>query len=459
MSRIAVFSRGASLPTVLSSVLGRDHEIVCSHVPSTLAEIVSSGRVDVLLLDFDPEVFTTREYAEICGTSISAGVSVVLLGDDRTRAAAIELLEAGAHSFCRKPPAVRELKTALHRACEVTSMKRRLRPRDTRYAARQHVETCPGLVGSSPAMQNVYTMIRRVADLNASVLITGDSGTGKELIARAIHTRGSRKNLPFVAVSCGAIPETLIESELFGHEKGSFTGSTGTHLGYFEQAGAGTLFLDEIGELSPQTQVKLLRVLQQKEFNRLGSSRTIPLKSRIIFATHRNLPRMVTQGLFRQDLFYRVNVMMLHAPSLAERRDDIAELSDHFLRMYSDLYMKEVEGISHAALEILEQHDWPGNVRELENAIQSALIRTESSEIQPCDLPNDIGTPEEQADECEVLQAGTFERMLCDYKIKVAVRALEEHRGNKTLAARSLDISRAYLYRLLNQQETTRNTA
>jgi len=338
-------------------------------------------------------------------------------------------------------------------------MKRRLRPRDTRYAARQHVETCPGLVGSSPAMQNVYTMIRRVADLNASVLITGDSGTGKELIARAIHTRGSRKNLPFVAVSCGAIPETLIESELFGHEKGSFTGSTGTHLGYFEQAGAGTLFLDEIGELSPQTQVKLLRVLQQKEFNRLGSSRTIPLKSRIIFATHRNLPRMVTQGLFRQDLFYRVNVMMLHAPSLAERRDDIAELSDHFLRMYSDLYMKEVEGISHAALEILEQHDWPGNVRELENAIQSALIRTESSEIQPCDLPNDIGTPEEQADECEVLQAGTFERMLCDYKIKVAVRALEEHRGNKTLAARSLDISRAYLYRLLNQQETTRNTA
>src|SRR4051794_26197843 len=192
-------------------------------------------------------------------------------------------------------------------------------------------------------MQLVYKLIRKVANLEASVLISGESGTGKELICRAIHNTGSRAKRPFVAVSCSAIPDTLIEAELFGHEKGAFTGTTGTREGYFEQAGDGTLFLDEIGELKPQTQVKLLRVLQEREFSRLGSSRRIPLKARVLLATHRDLGRMVTEGHFRQDLFYRINVINIQAPELRRRSSDIPVLAQHFLAKYSELFRKPVE--------------------------------------------------------------------------------------------------------------------
>src|SRR5436305_5809935 len=199
-------------------------------------------------------------------------------------------------------------------------------------------------------MTKVYELIRRVTNLNASVLITGESGTGKELIARAIHTLGERAKAPFVAVSCGAIAETLIESELFGHEKGAFTGTTGTRIGYFEQAANGTLFLDEIGELSPQTQVKLLRVLQQREFIRLGSSRAIPLRARVIFATHRDLSEMIAEGTFRLDLFYRINVMTIKAPGLADHSEDIPELAQFFVKQYSELSEKWVSGIAPNAM-------------------------------------------------------------------------------------------------------------
>jgi DNA-binding NtrC family response regulator len=301
-------------------------------------------------------------------------------------------------------------------------------------------------------MRGVYELINRVADVNASVLITGESGTGKELIARAIHNTGERSKSPFVAVSCGAVPETLIESELFGHEKGAFTGTTGTRIGYLEQAGNGTLLLDEIGELSLQTQVKLLRVLQQREFTRLGGNRPIPLKARILFATHRDLSRMIEERTFRLDLYYRINVMTIKAPALAEHPEDIPLLAEHFLRRYSEMYRKPVHGISLAALTILANYDWPGNVRELENVIQSAIIRADGDSILPEDLP--AGLVEEGVEQERCLpQVGTFERLLRDYKVKLATKAIEDCKGNKSLAAKSLDISRAYLHRLIRLEE------
>jgi DNA-binding NtrC family response regulator len=297
-------------------------------------------------------------------------------------------------------------------------------------------------------MQEVYDLVHRVASVNASVLVTGESGTGKELIAQAIHNLGSRSQRPFVAVCCGAIPETLIEAELFGHEKGAFTGTVGNREGYLEQAGDGTLFLDEIGELSLSTQVKLLRVLQQREFSRLGSSRLIPLRARLIFATHQDLSNMVTEGRFRQDLYYRINVMRIDAPSLQEHAEDIPTIAMHFLRQYSEQYGKFVDSIKSGAMTLLQGYSWPGNVRELENVIQRAIIIAKGTSISVEDLPRGI-VEEGMVDTDECASTSSFERQIRDFKLKLAIDAVREHDGNKTLAARSLQISRAYLHRLI----------
>jgi DNA-binding NtrC family response regulator len=303
-------------------------------------------------------------------------------------------------------------------------------------------------------MQVVFNLVRKVSNLDTSVLITGESGTGKELIARAIHENGSRSRRPFVAVSCSAIPDTLIESELFGHEKGAFTGSSSTHEGYFEQAGDGTLFLDEIGELSQQAQVKLLRVLQQKEFRRLGSGRTIPLRARIVLATHRNLSQMVASGEFRKDLFYRINVMVIPSPSLRERTADIGPLALHFVTKYSHLHRKAVESIDPEALELLQYYSWPGTVRELENTLQHAIIMSEGYSIGPEDLPASIQYGEPAGD---ASPEGSFEHLLREYKIKLVSDAIQQCNGNKTLAAQSLSISRAYLHRLTRPEPVPAN--
>jgi DNA-binding NtrC family response regulator len=303
------------------------------------------------------------------------------------------------------------------------------------------------LVGPSGRATGVYDLISRVADLSAAVLITGESGTGKELVARAIHNTGRRARQPFIAVSCGAIPETLIESELFGHDRGAFTGSAGPRVGYFEQAGEGTVFLDEIGELSLSTQVKLLRVLQQREFSRLGVNRLIPLNARVLFATHRNLPEMVANGAFRKDLFYRVNVMNIHVPPLRERAEDIPVLARHFLRRYAAEYAKLVDDISPNAMEALVEYDWPGNIRELENVMQVAAIRADGPSIIRADLPEHFQplTP------CPSVrfESTDFDSLLRRFKIELVNRTLEDCNGNKTVAAQKLGLSRAYLHRLI----------
>jgi len=303
-------------------------------------------------------------------------------------------------------------------------------------------------------MQQVHRLIERVADIDASVLIEGESGTGKELISRAIDNSGSRASRPFVAVACGAIPETLIESELFGHEKGAFTGSVGTRAGFLEQAGDGTIFLDEIGELSLYTQIKLLRVLQQREFSRLGSNRLIPLRARLIFATHRNLEEMVVEGKFRQDLYFRVNVMKIEAPPLRDRAEDISAIANHFLQLYARSFHKPRMSFTAEAMETLSDYAWPGNVRELENVVQQAIIMSTGNVVQVGALPWKIrqeSTPARATG--EEVPFGSFERQLHDYKVRLATTAVRDNNGNKTLAARRLNISRAYLHRLIRFAE------
>jgi DNA-binding NtrC family response regulator len=453
MIRLVLFSQDVKLTRVLASALTCEYDVATESNPRILKQVLHSTCSDLLLLDLDADAFSSEAYIHLFEEIDPTGVAVVLMADDAGRSTSIELVARGAHSYCRKPPALRELRALLRSAHEHMAIKRALNSNASITPPLETAPACDALVGSSAAMRQVYDLVHRVANLPAFVLITGETGTGKELIARAIHNLGGRNSLPFVAVSCGAVPETLIESELFGHEKGAFTGTTGTRVGYFEQAAGGTLFLDEIAELSPQTQVKLLRVLQQREFIRLGSSRPIPFKARVVFATHRNLPRLIEEGKFRPDLYYRLNVMTIHSPSLAERPEDIGLLARHFLSQYADLYGKCVRAISPAAMAALESYEWPGNVRELENIMQRAIICADSQELQLSNLPPQMQMQQDIGSLDDVSQAGTFERLLREYKVKLAIKAVEECHGNKTLAARSLDISRAYLHRLLRQTE------
>jgi DNA-binding NtrC family response regulator len=347
----------------------------------------------------------------------------------------------------RKPPSLVEFRVIVGRAYEHALMKKEL---ETMRLTRSLTHGFDKLVGSSGRSQVVYDLIHRLANLNAFVLITGESGTGKELVARALHNQGNRARHPFIAVSCGAIPESLIEAELFGHERGAFTGSTGSRAGFLEQAGEGTILLDEIGELSLNTQVKLLRVLQQKEFSRLGSSKLIPLNARVLFATHRNLQQMVEAGTFRRDLYYRVNVMNINVPPLRERTEDIPLLARHFLRQYAADFGKEIHDIRPSAMEALVEYEWPGNIRELENIIQSATILADGDCITRNELPDFLRqlTDEEGAGPASSDSEG-FETLLRQYKVNLANKVILECNGNKSLAAKKLQVSRAYLHRLI----------
>jgi DNA-binding NtrC family response regulator len=451
MIRIGLFSSDSKLQLLLASALGEGFQVSIHSTETGIQRAYSSGVCDVVILDFDSNDAELPERIASGRQLVAAQVPALVMADDGVRPAAVELVRLGAYGYCRKPPSIRDLKAMLRRAYENSALKRKLENVQEQLEA---VTRCDRMIGSSPQMRQVYELVRRVAGLSAPVLVTGESGTGKELIASAIHNLGSRSGRPYVAVSCGAIPETLIEAELFGAEKGAYTGSTGAREGYLERAGDGTLFLDEIGELSLSTQVKLLRVLQQREFSRLGSTRVIPLRARVIFATHRDLTEMVAQGQFRQDLFYRINVVRIEAPSLQERCEDVDVLATHFLHQYSEMYNAAVEAIHPDALRLLRSYAWPGNVRELENVIQRAIIVAKGEHICPEDLPEDI-QDSNVVNIDEYQPAGSFERQLRDYKVKLAENAVRENNGNKTLAARSLNISRAYLHRLIRLAEQT----
>jgi DNA-binding NtrC family response regulator len=446
---VLLCSRDVALHPLLSSALANEFEFTLETGEAWLERLGEEEHPRVVILDLNSPNSTTREHIDFAREMIAQHLTVLLLAADGLRPTAEELVGEGAFAYCRRPPSIRDMRALLRQAHEAAERRHQFE------VVQQRIDQAGGrndMVGTSPGMRGVHQLIDRVANIDASVLICGESGTGKELIARAIHKQGSRANKPFIAVACGAIPETLIESELFGHEKGAFTGTVGAREGFFEQAGDGTLFLDEIGELSALTQVKLLRVLQQREFNRLGSNRLVPLRARVLFATHRDLGDMVRQGRFRQDLYYRIDVMKIETPSLQERSEDIPALARHFLRRYADLFQKSMTDISPEAVTLLENHAWPGNVRELENVIQRGIIVAHGTVLRPEDLPATLQS-ESVPDTVDAITGGSFERQLRDYKIKLAEKAIRDNNGNKTLAARSLSISRAYLHRLIRTSE------
>ncbi len=303
------------------------------------------------------------------------------------------------------------------------------------------------LIGSAPAMAEVFALAKRVAPCDVSVLITGETGTGKELLARAIHDRSSRSSGPFVALSCANLPDTLIDDELFGHEKGAFTGAEASRRGRFEVANGGTLFLDEIGDLPLALQAKLLRVLQQRTFERVGGCQTVSADVRLICATHRDLEAMVCKGTFRQDLLYRLNVLQLQMPALRDRPGDIVPLAEHFLARFASNFGPHVARFSPESLRALTEYSWPGNVRELENVIQRAVALADTSSVELGQLPAQISGFVHLVSEPQA----TFDTSVREFKRRLIVRTLKECEGNKSRAARTLKLARPYLHRLMHE--------
>jgi DNA-binding NtrC family response regulator len=367
---------------------------------------------------------------------------IAILGE-QNRTTIRRALENGAYDTLASPPDMVELRLVLRRAKRFRQVEKEL----LRLRSQQATTSPFGeFVISTEPMQRVFALAQKVAPCDVSVLITGETGTGKDMLARSIHQLSPRAMGPFVAFSCANLPETLIEDELFGHEKGAFTGAMGTRRGRFEAAHQGTLFLDEIGDLALGLQAKLLRVLQQRSFERLGSNTPVNVNIRLLCATHRNLAEMVEQGQFRSDLFYRLNVVEIHIPPLRERRDEIAALGHHFLMRFAKQFGKTVRRFSPVALRALEEYGWPGNVRELENVVQRAVVMADGPAVELWHLPKTFCNGlEHQQEEC------SYDKELREFKRRLILRVLRDCDGSKSEAARRLGIARGYLHRLINQ--------
>jgi DNA-binding NtrC family response regulator len=358
---------------------------------------------------------------------------------------AVQALREGAYHFLTKPADLEQWRALVRSALEKRSLEEENR------ALRERLEDVgPGeLIGRSRRMEEVRAFLAVVGGSQAAVLLQGESGTGKELAAGAIHRASSRRAGPFVSLNCGALPAQLLESELFGHEKGAFTGAAGAKPGQFELAHGGTVFLDEIGECSPELQVRLLRVLQEKEVQRLGGTRPVATDFRLVAATNRNLAEEVKSGRFREDLFYRINVVEVTMPPLRERREDIPLLAAFFLERFARRESKTFEGISAAAMERLSAHDWPGNVRELENAVERGVVVGRGPLLEAADLPPQLRPAAGLAGPLADLVGRDLP--LATVEKAVVAAAMERHGGNKSQAARSLGISRKLLYSKLRE--------
>ncbi|MGA2449472.1 MAG: sigma-54 dependent transcriptional regulator [Polyangiaceae bacterium] len=438
-----------NLRRILSAQLTRDgYEVLTADDGEQGLALLRENHIDLIITDLkmprvDGMTLLKRAIEE------EPELPVVVITAHGTIDTAVEALKIGAFDFVTKPFDKDELRQIVAKALKT----RELRGADATPTPVTHGARF-GIIGTSTGITELYAILERVADQPTTVLITGESGTGKELVARALHEHSARKDKPFIKVNCAAIPKELIESELFGYERGAFTGAVTSKPGRFELASGGTLFLDEIGEVPVEMQVKLLRVLQESEFERVGGIKTIRVDVRLVAATNRDLKKLIVAGGFRDDLFYRLNVVPIRLPPLRERVGDIPLLVDHFLAKFNERLKKNVEGLEPAALELLGQYPWPGNIRELENVIERAVLFCDTQRLRADDLPPDLRgisamstAPLPEAD----LQAALAGEGGLKEHVKVAMsrlerelvsRALQQTGGNVTHAARLLKISR-----------------
>ena len=428
------------------------YRVVLASDGQAALERVQTGGVDLIVTDLKMPGLTGLELLR-AAKAIAPDVDVILLTAFGTVEEAVKAMKDGAYDFLTKPFRREALLKLINKALERRDLI------EKNKALQQRLDDLlqqGAIIGGSPAFRRMMMLVEQVASSSATVLVQGDSGTGKELVARAIHDRSARKSRPFVAVNCAALPETLLESELFGYERGAFTGAAGRKEGRFELADGGTLFLDEVADLSSVTQPKILRVLQEGEFERLGGTRTMRVDVRLVAASNQDLSQMVKDKRFREDLFYRLNVITVHVPPLRERREDIPVLVQHFLRVYAAKNNRTLDGVTDDALRRLEAYAWPGNVRELENVIERGVVLARGSQVDVADLPPEIAGATPLPEGVLTVRIGT---PLAEVEQRLLDETLRVTKGNKTLTAKLLGIDVRTVARKLERLEDSADQA
>jgi DNA-binding NtrC family response regulator len=451
--RVLLLCKDLGTGAAIGRALGREFETRINDDFQTEKWNESQEWCDVVLLDMlqsgngEAPAFSIDTIQQI--RKSSSRVPVIALCNEEDTAFVSQVIEQGAYDTVSNPPNMAELRLVLRRASKARRSEDELDRLRTMAVSNGRLHE---LLGTSPAMMEVFSLARKIAPCDVNVMITGETGTGKELLARAIHRLSLRASRPLVAFSCANLPETLIEDELFGHEKGAFTGALMNRRGRMESADQGTLFLDEIGDLGIGLQPKLLRVLQERSFERLGSNTPISVNLRLISASNRNLTEMVQRGSFREDLYYRLNVVQLHLPALRERREDIPLLAAHFLQASAQQFNRKAKRFSQPALRVLEEYGWPGNVRELENVVQRAVVLADGHTVDLWHLPAGIRPVGDVSP-----LTRSYEDEVRNFKKRLILRTLQECGWRKAESARALGMARGYLHRLINQLDIRQN--
>jgi len=449
--RILVVDDEESIREFLEIMLKKEgFEVTCAEDGLKAKEVLAKKSFDMVISDLQMPNMTGIELLKHVKDSYPDLVFMLITAFGTTESA-VEAMKMGAYDYLTKPFKIDEVRLNIHNALRSKNLEtenRTLKKELTKEYSFQN------LVGNSDAMHKIYDLVKRVSTTPTNVLITGESGTGKEVVAKSIHYNGPLKDKPFVTINCGAIPEQLMESEMFGHKKGSFTGAIADKVGLFEVADGGSLFLDEVGELPVSIQVKLLRSIQERIIRRVGATDDIKVEVRLIAATNRDLESMVKEGTFRQDLFYRLNVINIRTPSLRERRDDIPLLANHFLKKYDERLNKTISSISTEAMEMLKKYDYPGNVRELENIIERTVALEGGATILPESLPPFVNTPSGRkmasSHEIEIGDDGVdLDKIMGQIEKELLVKAIHSAGGVKKKASKLLNITfRSMRYRV-----------
>ncbi len=445
---ILIVDDDATVREVLFDVLSDEYEVVQATCGEECLELLKAHHPKLILLDLMmPGMSGMEALAEI--RKRDTHVSVVVLTATTSYQTAVAAMKLGAADYLAKPFEVVELKHVIARTITTSELYNEVQYH--RQAARKSNNDCH-MIGNSPLMLDVFQRIHQVADTPSTVLITGESGTGKELVARALHMGSCRKDRAFIALNCAAIPDNLIETELFGHEKGAFTSATGKRIGHFELADNGTLFLDELGDLSLATQAKILRVLQEREFVRVGGSRPIQVDVRLIAATNKNLEEAIAAGTFREDLYYRLNVVPVELPPLRDRTEDILPIAEHFLSTKAPSGQTP-KRISREAADLITAYHWPGNIREMENVLEQLMILTAGDVIGAADLPGHIRKSPKTPKVSEEVMTGkvTFDAAVAGFEREIILRALNETGFVQTRAANMLGVTRRVLKYKMDQ--------
>ncbi len=450
MEKILIVDDNSDIRQQLKWGLGEEYSILLAGDVNEGIGLFKKHQPRVVILDLglppheDTSVEGFRGLAELL--ELDPYVKVIMLTGNSERENALKAMQLGAYDFLAKPPVLSELKVILSRASHLANLEEQ--NRSLQRAIELKSRESGGMIGQSPEMLSIFSTIKKIAPSDVPIFITGENGTGKELVAQALHEAGIRKKGPFIPINCGAIPENLLESELFGHEKGSFTGAHAMVQGKLQYAHNGTLFLDEIGELPVNLQVKLLRFLQEGVIQRVGGRVDIPVDARTVCATNVDIARAIKEGKFREDLYYRISVISIHLPPLRERGDDILLLANHFLRIFNEEYRKKVRRFSLAAVNFLKGYEWPGNVRELRNRVQRAIIMSDSAALEPGDLGCEMQLPELSV---EIQPAISLREARDRVERDMIAAAIDRHNGNVVKAAEALGVSRPTLYDLMKK--------